>query len=105
MIPDDIVPIVVNLAEDHLLGRYQPRKSIRLLDQACAWCLVQQPPVAEVDELAVRSALEAETGQKLVDARSLTKDDLLETLRGLHRRTGRAPRAPWPKRWSRASDP
>ncbi len=80
-IPDSIVPVVVALTEEHLLGRFQPRKSIRLLDQACAWCLVQDPPAEEVTELAVRAALESETGQKLVDLDTLTRATLAGRLK------------------------
>jgi ATP-dependent Clp protease ATP-binding subunit ClpC len=79
-IPDEIVPSTVKLAEDHLLGRYQPRKSIRLLDQACAWCLVQDPPFEEVTEAALRAVIEAETGQRLVETHRITSDELFERL-------------------------
>lgn len=79
-IPDELVPVTVKLAEDHLLGRYQPRKSIRLLDQACAWCLVQDPPRVEVTEEAIRAALEAETGQRIVETRAVTQEGLYDAL-------------------------
>jgi ATP-dependent Clp protease ATP-binding subunit ClpA len=80
-IPDDVVPATVKLAEDYLLGGFQPRKSIRLLDQACAWCLVQDPPRAEVTEEAVRAALEAQTGQRIVDPRAIPKEELAASLK------------------------
>jgi ATP-dependent Clp protease ATP-binding subunit ClpC len=79
-IPDEVVTATVKLAEDHLLGRYQPRKSIRLLDQACAWCLVQDPPVQEVTDAALRAVIEAETGQRLVETHPITSDELHERL-------------------------
>jgi ATP-dependent Clp protease ATP-binding subunit ClpA len=81
-IPDRIVPVTVELAEDHLLGRYQPRKSIRLLDQACAWCLVQDPPLAEVTKDALHLALESETGQRIIEPRALTEEGLYRALSG-----------------------
>ncbi len=81
VIPDDVVALTVKLAEEHLLGREEPRKSIRLLDQACAWCLVQDPPVSEVTEEALRGALDAETGHRFVEPRSVTKEGLAATLK------------------------
>ncbi|OFV84234.1 MAG: hypothetical protein A2W26_09650 [Acidobacteria bacterium RBG_16_64_8] len=72
--------MTVKLAEDHLLGQYQPRKSIRLLDEACAWCLVQDPPLEEVSERALRLAIEARTGHRLVEPGDVTEDDLYKTL-------------------------
>lgn len=80
-IPDEIVPITVKLADEYLLGRYQPRKSIRLLDQACAWCLVQDPPRSEVTEEAVRSALEAQTGQRVIEPFAVTEEQLAASLK------------------------
>jgi ATP-dependent Clp protease ATP-binding subunit ClpA len=79
-IPDEVVPVTVKLAEDHLLGQYQPRKSIRLLDEACAWCLVQDPPLEEVSERALRLAIEARTGHRLVEPGDVTEDALYKTL-------------------------
>ena len=79
-IPDEIVPVTVKLAEDHLLGQYQPRKSIRLLDDACAWCMVQDPPLKEVSERALLLAIEARTGHRVIEPGEVSEDALYESL-------------------------
>ncbi len=80
-IPEELVDKTVELAEDYLLGRYQPNKSIQLLDEACAWCIVQEPPLEELTEDALVIALEDTVGHGVVRAEHLTIDDVLGRLR------------------------
>lgn len=80
-IPEALVDTCVDLTEDYLLGREQPRKSIRLLDAACAWCLVQDPPLPELTETALETVLEDTIGHGVVRRRELTEDSLLARLK------------------------
>ena len=43
-VSDEFLDRTVQLAEEYLLGRAQPRKSIQLLDGACAYCMIGPPP-------------------------------------------------------------
>src|SRR5207249_2799177 len=56
-IPDAILARVVDLTDEYLPGRYQPDKSIQLLDEACACCTTAQPPATEVGEFHLVQAL------------------------------------------------
>jgi len=79
-IPESILPRVVELAEEFLPAQYQPDKSIQLLDQACAWCMVKRRAAGEVDEEALVHALEHTLGRRVVRPEQLTKDQVLERL-------------------------
>jgi ATP-dependent Clp protease ATP-binding subunit ClpA len=79
-IPDEMFTRAVELTEEYLSGRYQPDKSIQLLDQACAVCTTAQPPREELNEEALYEALESATGQKLVRRDTLTVEDVRRRL-------------------------
>lgn len=95
-IPNVILDQVVDLTEEYLPTRAQPRKSIHLLDEACAYCVTRTPPLEAVTREAVWEALEATVGHELVRAETLTEEGLFrrlsekivgqdETLRGIAR--------------------
>jgi ATP-dependent Clp protease ATP-binding subunit ClpA len=75
-IPPELLAKAVNLSEDYLLGRYQPSKSIQLLDEACAWCIVQDPPLEELTEEALILALEDTIGRGVVRAKPLSIEEV-----------------------------
>lgn len=80
-IPDEILRHAVGLTEDYLPGRFQPDKSIQLLDEACAFSVTQAPPLAEVSEEALWRALEDIIGHAVVKAGTLREDEVLAKLR------------------------
>jgi ATP-dependent Clp protease ATP-binding subunit ClpA len=57
-IPDQVLEKAAELTEDYLPGRYQPDKSIQLLDEACAYCVTAQPRIHQVTEEELWQALE-----------------------------------------------
>jgi ATP-dependent Clp protease ATP-binding subunit ClpA len=79
-IPHHLLERVVELTEEYLLGRAQPRKSIQLLDEACAYCVTRNPPMEEVTEEAIWEALEDTIGHRLVREETLTQETLLNRL-------------------------
>jgi ATP-dependent Clp protease ATP-binding subunit ClpA len=80
-IPDEMLRRTVELTEEYLPGRYQPDKSIQLIDRACAVCVTATPPREEVTEDALFEALEATIGHGVVRAGELTEAGVLERLR------------------------
>lgn len=79
-IPDPILERTVQLAEEYLPSRFQPAKSLQLLDEACAWCVTAESRPAEVTEEALWRALEDMIGHGLVRAGELTEADLYQRL-------------------------
>jgi len=79
-IPEEILPKVVELTDDYLLQRYQPDKSIQLLDTACAFARTSQPPSAQVDEAHLIQALEEISGHRYSVCRTIGEDDVRQTL-------------------------
>lgn len=79
-IPEALLDKTVQLTEDYLLSRYQPSKSIQLLDEACSWCIVQDPPAEELTEEALTTVLEDTVGQGVVRTEPLTIDEVLGRL-------------------------
>jgi|GEM_PF-1426050 len=79
-IPDAMLRRAVELTEDYLPGRFQPAKSLRLLDEACAWCVTADDRPEQVTEEALWKALEGLLGHGVVRARALDESDLLDTL-------------------------
>ncbi|EGV16221.1 AAA family ATPase [Thiocapsa marina] len=75
-IPDAILEHCVALTEEYLPARFQPAKSLQLLDEACAWCVTSDPRPAAVTDEALWAALESTIGHGLVRAGDLTEDDL-----------------------------
>lgn len=79
-ISDPILRLAVELTDDHLPGHYQPRKSLQLLDEACAACVLAQPPEDVLTEQAVVRALENKIGRGVVRRQHLTVDDVFRKL-------------------------
>ncbi|MFH1764460.1 MAG: AAA family ATPase [Gemmatimonadota bacterium] len=80
-VPAILLDRIVDLTEEYLPGRAQPRKSIQLLDEACAHCVTQDPPRTILTEGMVWKALEDTVGHGLVREETLTESDLFERLR------------------------
>jgi ATP-dependent Clp protease ATP-binding subunit ClpA len=80
-IPDAILARTVELTEQYLPSRFQPDKSIQLLDEACAYCITAEPPLAEVTEAALWSGLEDIIGHSIARSGRITEGDLLAQLR------------------------
>jgi ATP-dependent Clp protease ATP-binding subunit ClpA len=80
-ISEPILPLVVDLTDEHLPSRYQPDKSIQLLDEACAVCRTSRPPAKEVAEPHVIQALEDLIGHGLVRNRQVTEAEVYDELR------------------------
>lgn len=80
-IPDEVLERTVELTEEYIPGRYQPDKSIQLLDEACAYCVTADRPAEEVGEEALWSALEDIIGHSVVRSEKLDEGELYEKLR------------------------
>ncbi len=80
-IPDAALARVVDLSEEYLPARYQPEKSVQLLDEACAVCATLQPPAAQVEEVHLLQALEDLLGHRLVRHGRLTEAEVFQKLR------------------------
>ncbi len=80
-IPDEILDRTVQLAEEYLPGRAQPRKSIQLLDEACASCLIQEPPTERLAETQLWGALEDTLGYSVAKSEILSEDSVLQRLK------------------------
>ena len=79
-VPEAVLDKAVELTDEYLPGRFQPDKSIQLLDEACAICSIAKPPAAEVTEEALVSALEDAIGHSVVRAETLTEESVFERL-------------------------
>lgn len=79
-IPEAILPRIVDLTEEYLPTRAQPRKSIQFLDEACAYCVTRKPPLTEVTETALWEALEDTIGHAVMKEETLTEEGLFERL-------------------------
>jgi ATP-dependent Clp protease ATP-binding subunit ClpC len=80
-IPEEILPRVVDLTDEYLSSRFQPDKSIQLLDEACAFCVTARPAREEVTEEALWQALEDTIGHSVTRPEGLTEEKILEGLR------------------------
>jgi ATP-dependent Clp protease ATP-binding subunit ClpA len=80
-IPDAMLERAVELTEDHLPSRFQPDKSIQLLDEACAHCVSAEPRIDVVSEEALWKALEDIVGHSLVRTGQLTEARVYDELR------------------------
>jgi len=79
-ISPEVLSQTVDLTEEYLLGRAQPRKSIQLLDEACAYCVTRNLPLEGVTEGALWQALEDTIGHSVVREENLTQDTLFTRL-------------------------
>lgn len=79
-IPDEMLERTVELTEEYIHGRFQPDKSIQLLDEACAYCVTAEPPAEEVGEEALWSALEDIIGHSVVRSEKIDAAELFEKL-------------------------
>ena len=79
-IPDAMVARAVDLTEEYLPGRAQPRKSIQLLDEVCAYCVTRTPPLDTVTEDALWEVLEDTIGHGIARQETLTEDGLFTKL-------------------------
>lgn len=79
-IPDDLVDKVVELTDDYLPSRYQPDKSIQLLDHACALAVTDGPSSAQLTEEHLVKALEHTVGHQVVRSERLTEDGVCQRL-------------------------
>ncbi|MGD2215754.1 MAG: AAA family ATPase [Gemmatimonadales bacterium] len=80
-IPDAVLERTVELTEEYIPGRFQPDKSIQLLDEACAYCVTAEPPLEEVGEEALWTALEDIIGHSIVRSERIDEAELFEKLR------------------------
>ncbi len=81
-IPPAILTKVMELTDEYLPARYQPDKSLQLLDEACAACSVSEPLIPEVTEEVLFHCLEDMAGHGLVRPEGLTFDRVYGELRG-----------------------
>lgn len=79
-IPDEILQRTVHWAEEYLPTRFQPAKSLQLLDEACARCVTAKSRPEQVTEEALWNALEDMIGHSVVRAEGLTEADLYQKL-------------------------
>ena len=77
-IPDEILKRVVDLTEEMLPTEFQPAKSIRLLDEACAACEIEGKEELTADVLT--ESLEDAIGHSLVRPETLTGRQVFERL-------------------------
>jgi ATP-dependent Clp protease ATP-binding subunit ClpA len=80
-IPDQILALTVKMTEELIPTRFQPDKSLELLDEACALCSMSTPPLEEVTEEVLVRAVEDSIGHSLVQPGSLTEEAVLSQLR------------------------
>ncbi len=80
-IPEAILSKVLDLTDEYLPARYQPDKSLQLLDEACAACAVSEPVIPEVTEEILYHCLEDMAGHGLVRPEGLTFDKVYDELR------------------------
>ncbi len=75
-IPDEILAKTVRMTEDLLPERFQPDKSLDLLDEACALVTMTTPPLAEVTEEALLQSVEDALGHSVVQPGTLSEKDV-----------------------------
>ena len=80
-ISDEILRCVIRLTDQYLPGHYHPRKSLQLLDEASACCMLHHPP-AELTEAVVFQALENRIGHSVVRRGRLVVEEVLHSLTG-----------------------
>jgi ATP-dependent Clp protease ATP-binding subunit ClpA len=80
-IPDEVLVRTVELTEDLLPTRFQPDKSLELLDEACALCATKDPPTRELTDDILAEALEDSLGHTVIRAGTLSVETVLGELR------------------------
>lgn len=80
-IGDALLARAVALSDEYLPSRFQPDKSIQLLDEACAHCVTEDPPLAELSEGALWTAVEDMVGHGVARPEKLTVEDVLAKLK------------------------
>ena len=80
-IPDAILRETVQITEDLLPERFQPDKSLDLLDEACALATMTTPPLDEVTEEALLQSVEDALGHSVVKPGTLKEKGVLEQLK------------------------
>ncbi len=80
-IPDTILEETVQITEDLLPERFQPDKSLDLLDEACALATMTTPPLQEVTEEALLQSVEDALGHSVVKPGTLKEKGVLERLK------------------------
>jgi ATP-dependent Clp protease ATP-binding subunit ClpA len=80
-VPDAIIERAVALADDYLPSRYQPDKSIQILDRASAACAIATPRLPEVTEDSLLAALEATVGHGLRLRQPVSEEGVFQRLR------------------------
>jgi len=80
-IPDAILKETVQITEDLLPERFQPDKSLDLLDEACALATMTTPPLEEVTEEAILQSVEDALGHSVVKPGTLKEKGVLERLK------------------------
>lgn len=71
----------VEMTDEYLPSRFQPDKSIQLMDQACALCVTKQPPGDTLSEADLMSALEQTVGHRLMRTDDLSEGGVLAKLK------------------------
>ncbi len=79
-IPEEMLERALDLTEEYLPSRYQPDKSLQLVDEACAWCTTTEPVAPAVTEESLLQALEGMVGQLLPRAAELTEAQVYDRL-------------------------
>jgi len=80
-IPDAILGETVQITEDLLPERFQPDKSLDLLDEACALATMTTPPLEEVTEEALLQSVEDALGHSVVKPGTLKEAEVLQQLK------------------------
>jgi len=80
-IPDSMLAATVKITEDLMPGRFQPDKSLELLDEACALCTMGAKPAEELTEETLLRAVEDSLGHSVVRPGTLTEEVVLGQLR------------------------
>ena len=80
-VPEELLGRTIQLTEEYLLSRAQPRKSIQLLDEACAYCLMEEPPLERLTETELWRALEDTIGHSIVREKVLDPNEIFQRLR------------------------
>ena len=80
-IPDEVLPKVVAMSEDLLPERFQPDKSLDLLDDACALATMTTPPLEEVTEEALLQSVEDALGHSVVKPGTLQEKEVVAELK------------------------
>jgi ATP-dependent Clp protease ATP-binding subunit ClpA len=79
-IPDAVLRETVQITDDLLPERFQPDKSLDLLDEACALATMTTPPLEEVTEEALLQSVEDALGHSVVKPGTLDEKTVLKQL-------------------------